>query len=166
MATGADRLLASRDEASDAVRADRRRCADLAVRLSDGLLESRQAIDPSHETLRGLFARVARELVVLAQSVREGDDAAAFEQKLLVLGTFSVETAPQPGGLIELIKLARARSLGGFCVLNQGGGATPFVAACLDYAGRISDPRTWHTYATPEEALGALLLQMRKAAAG
>jgi hypothetical protein len=58
--------------------------------------------------------------------------------------------------LAEVLQLARERGLGGFCVINQGGGKDPYLAACLTFDGQISDPRTWCTYATPEGAIEGL----------
>lgn len=65
--------------------------------------------------------------------------------------------------LAELVTLSREIGLGGVAFLNQGGGAKPYVARCVNYAGELTDPTTFQTHATPAEAFEQLLRQMQRA---
>lgn len=65
--------------------------------------------------------------------------------------------------LAELVTLTRERGLGGYAILNQCGGKTPYVAKCVNFAGELTDPTTFDTHATPLEALEALAEQLRRA---
>lgn len=63
------------------------------------------------------------------------------------------------------IELARAAGCNGICVWRQGPGQ--YLAACLNKAGQMDEPRNWNTHPTPEAAvadLGKLLEERQRVA--
>lgn len=52
------------------------------------------------------------------------------------------------------IELARAAGLNGICVWRHGPGQ--YLAACLNRAGVMDEPRNWDTHPTPEAAVADL----------
>jgi 1,4-dihydroxy-2-naphthoyl-CoA synthase len=61
--------------------------------------------------------------------------------------------------LKDVIAAARSKGCMGVCVIDQGGGN--FVAICMGSDGRVRDPRSAHTHATPEAAIDDLAERLR-----
>lgn len=63
--------------------------------------------------------------------------------------------------LADVSRLARIKGFQAIAIINQGG-REPFVVACMDERGRVCDPRSYDTHATPEGALEDLFARLGK----
>ena len=72
-----------------------------------------------------------------------------------------VYAGPNTAILADVSKVAKNKGFRAIALINQGG-REPFVAACMDGDGRVCDPRSYDTHATPEGALEDLFARLSK----